>query len=502
MTAASAASPPLLERPLGRVLEGRAVHVLVIALLALGWLFRDLERPLTADSVRYAAISKDMALGRAGWLAPTMLGEPYFRKPPLGFWIGAAFMKALGATSRAAMLPSTLAGLGLVLLLYTVVARVAGPLAGLLAAAVLTLTPDFYRNTATSRFDTLVLLFSALALVALERARERPAWFAGFWAFVGLGVLTKSGAGLVPLGLAVLAAVALRDPFPFHRGAFWAAGAIFVAVAGPWYAYMHARFGSGFWAVHIQQQALDRFGVEAAASGPRATGRLDFVRSCLFYLGPSAILAPAGAFLALRDRAAEPALRRAAAIGAIWVAAIFLVLQGLKPGMERERYMYFALFAAAGLGGFALAALARARLRPAHVALALAAGGLALLAVQRAFGDFERSRTSKLRALVHAANAVLPPGPVLAVVTSCERYANFAAFYFDRALEIVPPARAGEALAAREGEVLLLADEPGRAALEPFGPELVADGHILALLRVRPAGGRTAAPALEIGDRQ
>jgi 4-amino-4-deoxy-L-arabinose transferase-like glycosyltransferase len=471
-----------LDRPLRDWLCRPAVHLALLALLALGWLFRDMDRPLTGDSVHYASIAKSM-VESGNWLDPVHHERPYFNKPPVAFWLAAASMRVLGIGSRAAMLPSTLAAALLVLALYVAVARLAGPIEGLLAGTLLLFTPDFFRNSATFRLESLLLLFSFLALLALERARERPAWFFAFWALFGAAIMTKSGAGFIPIGVVAAGAIALRDPFPFDRGRFWAAFPLFVAIVVPWYAHMSLSHGGEFWKVHFHEQQLARFaGVHIES--------LETIRSYLLYPGACLFLAPFGLFAAFRrEGGPAPALRRAAVLAAIWIALVFLALLMLKSGLERERYMYYTLAAAAGLAGIGAARiLSRFSLRAEHMA-ALAGGAAVFLLALRAAGvPLEKTRSSRMRDLVASVRLLAPPGRIVVVADNPSLLDHFAHFYFGQRIDEVPLDRLDEGLAARGKEVLALADRQGYEAAKRLRPEVIADGGTFFFLRFRAPG--------------
>ncbi len=93
------------------------VFVLLVSALALVLDFPGGLRLAEPDEGRYADIPAAMA--RTGdWVTPRLDGVRYFEKPPMLYWLGAASMKVLGPTDRAARLPSQLAALVTALLLY------------------------------------------------------------------------------------------------------------------------------------------------------------------------------------------------------------------------------------------------------------------------------------------------------------------------------------------------------------------------------------------------
>jgi 4-amino-4-deoxy-L-arabinose transferase-like glycosyltransferase len=132
-------------------------------------------------------------------------------KPPVSMWIEAANVRLLGLNSWGLLLPGALAGAATVALLWCLVSRRFGPLAGTLAGAVLALSPV---NVAVNRLnlpDPFMILFLVAAAWAVLRSLDddrRGVWFvvlAGV--LVGLAFNTKMLAAAIPvpaLGLALL----------------------------------------------------------------------------------------------------------------------------------------------------------------------------------------------------------------------------------------------------------------------------------------------------------
>src|SRR3990172_13003117 len=73
-------------------------------------------------------------------------------KPPLGLWIEAAFAYFLGVNGFSVTLPNILAGVFGIPLLYVMVKKYLGALAGVLAALVMAITPVL---VATNRNNTM-----------------------------------------------------------------------------------------------------------------------------------------------------------------------------------------------------------------------------------------------------------------------------------------------------------------------------------------------------------
>jgi hypothetical protein len=128
-------------------------------------------------------------------------------KPPLGFWIQALSAKIFGFSGVSILLPEALAGVGSVLLLFVLVKHIFGPVAGLLAALFLAITPISVVTNRNNTIDSLLVLTVLLAAYAVSRAVEQGSlrWLLLGAVLVGLGFNIKmlvSGKRLV-LPLAV-----------------------------------------------------------------------------------------------------------------------------------------------------------------------------------------------------------------------------------------------------------------------------------------------------------
>src|SRR5215212_7710679 len=103
-------------------------------------------------------------------------------KPPLGFWIQATSAYLFGFHGWSLLLPQALAGILSVALLYYLVHRSFGPMAGLLAALALALTPISVATNRHNNLESLLVLAVVLAawvfILAVETGRLR-------WLLVG-----------------------------------------------------------------------------------------------------------------------------------------------------------------------------------------------------------------------------------------------------------------------------------------------------------------------------
>src|SRR6266436_9104711 len=114
-------------------------------------------------------------------------------KPPLGFWLQVASAKLFGFTPFSVFLPQAIAGVLSVLLLYYLVRRHFGVVAGLLAALALAISPISVLTNRNNTIDSTLVLVMLLGAWAVLRAAERGKlrWLLLCAVFVGLGFNIK-----------------------------------------------------------------------------------------------------------------------------------------------------------------------------------------------------------------------------------------------------------------------------------------------------------------------
>ena len=158
----------------------------------------------TPDEPRYAEVAKEMV--RTGnYLIPHLGAEVYSKKPPLLFWIIAAFSKPFGeVTATSARLPSALAALGVILLTYLLGQKLYNTSTGIMAGYILLTAIEYFRLARRVDIDMLLTLWTTLALFLFYcgyiRKNHQRWYYLSSYLFMGLGVLTKGPvAFLVPM---------------------------------------------------------------------------------------------------------------------------------------------------------------------------------------------------------------------------------------------------------------------------------------------------------------
>jgi 4-amino-4-deoxy-L-arabinose transferase-like glycosyltransferase len=219
-TAAPPAVPPgrvarLLRGPAGDPGWARPGLLVLLAGTALLYLW-DLSASGYANDFYAAAVQAGTQSWKA-WLFGSLDSGNAITvdKPPAALWVMTASARLFGFSSWSLLVPQALMGVGAVALLHATVRRWAGPAAGLLAGAVLALTPAAVLMFRFDNPDALLTLLLVVAASAGSRAvdaasvRASTWWLVAAGSAVGFAFLTKMGQALlvVPaLGLVYLVA--------------------------------------------------------------------------------------------------------------------------------------------------------------------------------------------------------------------------------------------------------------------------------------------------------
>lgn len=215
-------------------------------------------RPALAALLAVTAVLYLWGLGAAGWAneyyaAAVQAGTQSWKallfgsidagnaitvdKPPAALWVMALSGRLFGFGTWSMLVPQALMGVASVALVYGAVRRVSGYGAGLLAGAVLALTPVAALMFRFNNPDALLVLLLVVAAYCLTRALDgavmRWATLAGV--AVGFAFLAKLlQALLVTPALALVVLVALPGSF-WHRVRVLAAAAAAMIVSAGWY---------------------------------------------------------------------------------------------------------------------------------------------------------------------------------------------------------------------------------------------------------------------------
>ena len=210
------------------------------------------------DEAIYAEVTKEMIRGHH-WLTPYWNHHPFFEKPPLLYWSQMATFRLFGINEFAARLPSALAGVGTLLLVYAIVRQMAGKTAALFAALVLLTTHKFDHSVRLGTTDALLCLCIYLTAYGYVRMQEGDGrWFYLLCAGLGLGVLAKGPAEFVaPMAIGLDWLIRGRKKLLTMRQ-FWLGVAVLAVIALPWHLWMVAHYGWTYANEYMGYQILAR----------------------------------------------------------------------------------------------------------------------------------------------------------------------------------------------------------------------------------------------------
>ncbi|MBT2526642.1 glycosyltransferase family 39 protein [Streptomyces sp. ISL-99] len=160
-------------------------------------------------------------------------------KPPAALWPMALSVRLFGLGSWQILVPEVLMGVGTVAVLYAAVRRRFSPAAGLIAGAVLALTPVAALMFRFNNPDALLALLMTVTVYCVLRALEdaRTKWVVWAGVAVGFAFLTKTlQAFLILPPLAVLYAVCAPTSVRRRLGQLALAGLALVVAGGWWVA--------------------------------------------------------------------------------------------------------------------------------------------------------------------------------------------------------------------------------------------------------------------------
>ncbi|MEO5862768.1 MAG: glycosyltransferase family 39 protein, partial [Burkholderiales bacterium] len=200
------------------------------------------------DEGRYAEIPREM-VASGDWVTPRLNGFKYFEKPVLQYWITAVSYLALGQEEFVARLWPALSGFLTLLLVYYMGRRLAGVRAGVLAAAVLATTFQFFVFSQLLTLDMGLSFFLTAALYGFlvsQDFRAAPVQQRNgailMWVAMALGVLSKGLVGVVLPALVLVVYIVMERDWKLLGRLHWAIGVpVFLAIALPWFIWVQLR---------------------------------------------------------------------------------------------------------------------------------------------------------------------------------------------------------------------------------------------------------------------
>jgi 4-amino-4-deoxy-L-arabinose transferase-like glycosyltransferase len=245
-------------------LNHRAGHYALL-LTAGAWLFLvNLGGPALWDIDEGRNATAALEMRESGdWIKPTFNGQLRSHKPALLYWLQAAAYEWFGVNEFAARLPSALAALATLLLVYELGRRMFNAATGLCGGLVLGSSALFCASAHFANPDALLVAFTAATLLlswlGLEKGHVHRRWLLLAGPAAGCAVLAKGPVG-VALPLAVVGVYLLWSGgwrLLRHR-VWWQMSLLCGVVALPWYILVTVETRREFLADFLLTHNLDR----------------------------------------------------------------------------------------------------------------------------------------------------------------------------------------------------------------------------------------------------
>jgi 4-amino-4-deoxy-L-arabinose transferase-like glycosyltransferase len=351
-----------------RRLDNRAGHYAVLALVWAVLCLPNLGGPSLwdIDEGNNAECAQEM-YESGNWIVPTFNTKLRVDKPALLYWLQATAYHVCGTNEFAARLPSALASLVALLVVYELGRCLFPRSVALLAGLVLASSIAFCAAAHFANPDALLNLCTLLTLWCFWKHYTRQGWWLlGAGAACGLGMLAKGPVALVlPMAATMLFLLVRRELRRLGDVRLLGAAVVFLLIAAPWYIWVgvetKGEWLEGFFRKHNLERAV---GVLESHSGPffyyglvliaGLTPWSVFLGPTLWHaLKPSAFGRRAGGFIPAAPAAGiNPAARLGTQFLLCWIAVwlvFFTVVRTKLPNYILPAYPAMALLTASFL---------------------------------------------------------------------------------------------------------------------------------------------------------
>ncbi|HUJ10131.1 MAG TPA: glycosyltransferase family 39 protein [Verrucomicrobiae bacterium] len=301
------------------------------------------------DQERPAAYVMDV-VQNGNWLCQRDATGDITSKPPLYTWLAALASLPFGRVTLPTLyLPSAISTLAIAWLILAVGRARFGLAAAFWAALTYLLSLVAIKQVALARTDGLFSLTIAIAALLAYQAWQKQRGWTWFWLAAAAATLTKGPLGVVLAAGGLLAAVwewRSGRTVPV-KGPHWLGIALFLLIAGGWFALAYHKMGQPLINKMIRQEA-----VEAVSNTRGDLIGSEFYKPFLYFLarfGPWSLIACLGFWRVMRRPAVDPQERRFERFLLCWFL-VGLVIFSMSPH-QRGDLLWPLIPPAAWLGG-------------------------------------------------------------------------------------------------------------------------------------------------------
>lgn len=285
------------------------------------WAYKEFVR---AES--YFGLGARLMIEQGDWLTPHAPDELPLNKPPLTYWLIGISYKLFGVSYGSARLPSVIAALLTMVLVYFLGTRIANRRSGLLAAAILATSYLFMNFARMAMSDMLLTFFVTASLstfIVVLTSTDKSIWVYVAYVALALGVLTKGpvALALVALPIAIELIVSRRREDIAKLQMIRGVG-LLLLITAPYFLLVYLRVGSEPLRFFLLGENLRRFTGQIYGSA----GRPFWYELVAFFgdFAPWSLLLPLAAWLDWKGRR-EKGASRAQRILYLWLVSALIL---------------------------------------------------------------------------------------------------------------------------------------------------------------------------------
>jgi 4-amino-4-deoxy-L-arabinose transferase-like glycosyltransferase len=238
----------------------------IVAAIVFFWGLGSMDLLSLNEGRRALAIQEMVSSGN--WLLPHLNGELYLTKPPLLYWLSSSLGFIWGVNEWTLRLPSALAAIAVLIMVYRYALQQSGKWAALFAVQLLIANLGFAmlgRRAEIEMLLTALCVGSLLSALQYIQSQSSKNWIILSYFLLALALMTKGPLAILLVTLPLLiAAIYSKNP---HIKAVLLSGRgwlIFLVVGLTWYAIVSWQLGFDIWATIAKRDMLDKMQSESA----------------------------------------------------------------------------------------------------------------------------------------------------------------------------------------------------------------------------------------------
>jgi 4-amino-4-deoxy-L-arabinose transferase-like glycosyltransferase len=238
----------------------------IVAAIVFFWGLGSMDLLSLNEGRRALAIQEMVSSGN--WLLPHLNGELYLTKPPLLYWLSSSLGFIWGVNEWTLRLPSALAAIAVLIMVYRYALQQSGKWAALFAVQLLIANISFAMRGRRGEIEMLLTalcvgsLLSALQYIQSQSSKN---WIILSYFLLALALMTKGPLVILLVTLPLLiAAIYSKNP---HIKAVLLSGRgwlIFLVVGLTWYVIVSWQLGFDIWATIAKRDMLNKMQSESA----------------------------------------------------------------------------------------------------------------------------------------------------------------------------------------------------------------------------------------------